>query len=91
MLWLWKMVIPIRHPRGVYALTFRYISEKQMMTNTQAATSVLARVGTFTGMPKANIQLANNHKLVANHSSHLKEIWAESYSKECRNFYCKYW
>lgn len=31
-----------------------------MMTNTQALQAILARVGTFTGMPKANIQLANN-------------------------------
>lgn len=31
-----------------------------MMTNTQALRAILARVGTFTGMAKANIQLANN-------------------------------
>ncbi|MEN3980620.1 phage tail terminator-like protein [Acinetobacter sp. CWB-B33] len=31
-----------------------------MMTNTQALRAILARVGTFTGMPKVNIQLANN-------------------------------
>lgn len=31
-----------------------------MMNNTQAMQAILARVGAFTGMPKANIQLANN-------------------------------
>ncbi|MCY1161829.1 hypothetical protein D9M71_18570 [compost metagenome] len=31
-----------------------------MMTNTEALQAILARVGTFTGMPKAYIQLANN-------------------------------
>ena len=31
-----------------------------MMTNTQAMRAILARVGAFTGMAKANIQLANN-------------------------------
>lgn len=31
-----------------------------MMSNTQALQAILARVGTFNGMPKANIQLANN-------------------------------
>lgn len=31
-----------------------------MMTNTQAMRAILARVGAFTGMAKANIQLSNN-------------------------------
>jgi len=31
-----------------------------MMTNTEALQAILARVGIFTGMPKENIQLANN-------------------------------
>ena len=31
-----------------------------MMTNTEALQAILARVGIFTGMLKANIQLANN-------------------------------
>ena len=32
-----------------------------MMTNTQALRAILARVGSFTGMPKEYIQLENNH------------------------------
>lgn len=49
-----------------------------MMSNTQALQAILARVGTFTGMPKANIQLANN-PLVGGKPFEPpeKEIWAK--------------
>jgi hypothetical protein len=49
-----------------------------MMTNTEALQAILARVGTFTGMPKANIQLANNPlKEGKPYQPPEKEIWAK--------------
>lgn len=49
-----------------------------MMTNTQALQAILARVDTFTGMPKANIQLANNPlKDGRPFEPPEKEIWAK--------------
>lgn len=49
-----------------------------MMTNTQALQAILARVGTFTGMAKANIQLANNPLLGGKpYEPPTNEIWAK--------------
>lgn len=49
-----------------------------MMNNTQAIQAILARVRTFTGMPKENIQLANNPlKDGKPYESPEKEIWAK--------------
>lgn len=58
-----------------------------MMTNTEALQAILARVGTFTGMPKANIQLANN-PLVGGKSFEppSNEIWAKITVKNAGTF-----
>ena len=49
-----------------------------MMTNTEALQAILTRVGTFTGMPKVNIQLANNPlKDGMVYEPPEKEIWAK--------------
>ena len=63
-----------------------------MMTNTQALQAILARVGTFTGMPKANIQIANNPQAGGKpFEPPKKRDLGKSHSEECGNFYCKYW
>lgn len=58
-----------------------------MMTNTQALRAILARVGTFTGMPKQNIQLANN-PLVGGKPFEppANEIWAKVTVKNAGSF-----
>lgn len=49
-----------------------------MMTNTHALRAILARVGAFTGMAKANIQLANNPLVGGNQFEPPEtEIWAK--------------
>ena len=49
-----------------------------MMTNTQALRAILARVGTFTGMVKTNIQLANNPLMDGKpFEPPEKELWAK--------------
>ena len=58
-----------------------------MMTNTQALQAILARVGTFTGMPKANIQLANNPLVGGKpYEPPTGEIWAKVTVKNAGTF-----
>jgi len=58
-----------------------------MMTNTQALQAILARVGKFTGMPKANIQLANNPNTGgAPFEPPENEIWAKVTVKNAGSF-----
>lgn len=58
-----------------------------MMTNTQALRAILARVGSFTGMSKPNIQLANN-PLVGGKPFEppANEIWAKITVKNAGSF-----
>ncbi|WP_180175963.1 phage tail terminator-like protein [Acinetobacter sp. YH12025] len=58
-----------------------------MMTNTQALRAILARVGTFTGMPKPNIQLANNPLVDGKpFEPPANEIWAKVTVKNAGSF-----
>lgn len=58
-----------------------------MMTNTQALQAILARVGTFTGMPKANIQLANNPQVGGKpYEPPTGQIWAKVTVKNAGTF-----
>ena len=58
-----------------------------MMTNTQALRAILARIGSFTGMAKANIQLANNSLVDGNpFEPPENEIWAKVTVKNAGSF-----
>jgi hypothetical protein len=58
-----------------------------MMTNTQALRAILARVGAFTGMAKANIQLANNPLVDGKpFEPPENEIWAKVTVKNAGSF-----
>ena len=58
-----------------------------MMTNTQALRAILARVGTFTGMEKENIQLANNPLVDGKpFEPPESEIWAKVTVKNAGSF-----
>lgn len=58
-----------------------------MMTNTEALQAILSRVGTFTGMKKTNIQLANNQIVKGKPFEPPKgEIWAKITVKNAGSF-----
>ncbi|MFN3074721.1 hypothetical protein ACK1JC_14075 [Acinetobacter sp. TY2] len=58
-----------------------------MMTNTEALQAILSRVGTFTGMKKTNIQLANNQIVKGKPFEPPKgEIWVKITVKNAGSF-----
>lgn len=58
-----------------------------MMTNTEALQAILRRVGTFTGMKKTNIQLANNPPVGGKPFEPPKgELWAKITIKNAGSF-----